>query len=281
MLVGVVYTRTLGAMLAAALLVGTLPAAPTQLAVLINREFAASELWDDGQAEVATYTAERIIYGKARPHTMHLITVSEDFNREYWVKAEFPYAQKPLVTVLKQNAVATIPTDNYPYNYMTSLFVERLDPAKGVKLSVSSQEWCGTTSKTFQLWQNPPRMVYTSYWEPEGEGERTLGESTAFFEEQLFLLLRMLPHREGLEAEFALYPNQTTTKAPEPRPTPARLRVRDGGEDRWSVEVEAGDGRFLRFAFAKDYPHALLTFRHSDGRKLDLQSLERDAYWVQ
>jgi hypothetical protein len=239
---------------------------------LLRRDFAANALWDDGQAEVATYDASRIVYGKARPHTARLITVYEDLTKEFYTKADWPYGQKPILPVLKQIYLATIPTANYDYQYMTSTFVDRGEFGRTVKLTVSSQDWCGLTTKAFELWGNKPRMVYTSYWDGEGTGVRELGSNLDdHFEEDLFLNLRALPFKDGLRAAFWLYPPQTTPRAQDPRAVPAALTVAPGNE-MWIVVVEARDGRELRYEFATEYPHVLRKFDHSDGRTMTLKS---------
>lgn len=264
------------------LLAATLaPAQPTpELPSLLINTFGEDALWDDGRAEVAHYRASRIIYGKARPHTVVLLTVAEDFTTEYYVKADWPHGQKPILPVIKQNFIAQIETDNYPYHFMTSTFFPRAKVGNAVKLSVTSTEWCGITHKEFQLWRDKPTMLYSSYWDGEGTGTRELpGDLSDFFEEELFFSLRALPFAEGLTATFWLYPTQTTIRAPEPKPVLAQLSVADGN-DGWQVVVQANDNRELRYRFAKTPPHLLQEFRHSDGRTMELERVERDAYWI-
>ncbi len=245
---------------------------------LLDPNWATNELWNDGQAEVATYNASRIVYGNPRPHTAHLITVYEDFNTDFYVKADWPYGDKPILPVLKLNYVAEIPTPNYPYRFMVSAFADRADISNLVRMTVSSQEWCGMTFKDFQLWKDRPVQVYHSYWDGQGNGTHALDAREAFFEEELFLVLRALPFEDGLMAEFSLYDNQTTTKAPKPVAVPATLEVQDEG-DGWQVTVVTTDGRRIDFVFGKEYPNVLRLYRHNDGRRLTLDRVERDAYW--
>jgi len=253
---------------------------PEALNTLLRDDFAEDPLWNDGQAEVAAYDASRVLYGRPRPHVLRLITVAEDFNREYYVKADWPYGQKPILPVIKQNQVATIQTPNYPYHYMASVFADRSQFSRTVKLAVSSQEWCGTTYKQFELWNNQPLQVFHSYWDGEGSGRREIAAGpNDFFEEELFLLLRALPFEDGLEARLNLYDNQTTIKAPEPNASPAELAVTEEAEG-WGAELTTSDGRRLWYLFDAEYPHVLRSFDHSDGRSLRLQSAERRAYWV-
>lgn len=253
---------------------------PVELPALLDTQFANSDFWDDGKAEVAHYSASRIIYGKARPHTATLITVSEDFTTEFYVKADWPYGQKPILPVIKQSLIARIETENYPYNFMTSAFFPRENVADAVKLAVVSTEWCGITHKEFQLWRDKPTMLFSSYWDGEGTGSRELpGDLADYFEEELFLVLRALPFEDGLNASFWLYPNQTTIRAPEPKPVLANLSVSEGN-DGWTVVVQANDNREISFWFDHEFPHVLQEYRHSDGRSMELESVERDAYWI-
>lgn len=256
------------------------PAAVVRLASVINPEWAQGEFWSDGKAEVARYHGERIVYGEPRPHELHLITVTEDFNREYWAKADWPYGQKPLLPVVKQNQNATIETPNYPYHYMTSVFFERARIGNAVKMTVSSQEWCGSTFKEFQLHAQPVMFRYSSYWDGQGTGEATLPahDANTHFEEELPLLVRTLRFRDGLAAALLLQPNQTTNKAPVPEASPAILNVAERLAT-WRVTIEAQDGRKLVFDVKKEYPNHLVAFEHSDGRHYELAAIERRAYW--
>ena len=90
------------------------------------RAWAADKLWDDGLAEVAEYRGARVIYGAARPHRAVLIVVKEDFGDDLQVKAD-RFEGRQLTTVLKLNWQASIPTPNYDYHYLTSVFVRRAD----------------------------------------------------------------------------------------------------------------------------------------------------------
>lgn len=253
---------------------------PSSLAELIDPAYADNEHWYDGKAEVAAYDAEAVIYGKTREFTAHLITVTEDFNTDYMVKADWPYGDKPIMPVIKQNFNCTIETDNYPYHFMSSLFVDALDFRESVKLSISSQEWCGITSKQYLLWKDQPEQVYQSYWDGEGIGQRDLSAAdNTYFEEELPLLLRALNFKDDAVASFQLYVNQTTSKAREPRTERANMDIQDR-DDHWMVRIVTHrESRRIIYHFAKEYPHQLLRMEHSDGRKLQLKEVRRWAYW--
>jgi hypothetical protein len=114
---------------------------------IFNLAWAGNKYWDDGLAEVATYAAERTVYGKKRSFDYTLITVKEDFNEQFNVKTD-NYDRKDLFPVMKVNAFCRIPTDNYPYHYLSSAFFKREDATQIYKITISSQEWCGNTFKS-------------------------------------------------------------------------------------------------------------------------------------
>jgi hypothetical protein len=254
----------------------------------------ADKRWDDGNAEVATYDATRILDGEARPHTLRLLTLREDLNREYMAKADWPHGQKPILTVLRQSQVATIPAPNFDHHTMATVFVERDQPSRLVKLIVSSQDWNGATFKEFVTADRTATMRYHSYWDGEGSGETTLRnhhEGGARFEEELPLLVRTLRLEEGLRVPLALYPNQTTTRAVVPEPVLAGLEVSVPLEPvevpagawepdaLWLVTVQAQDGRLWRFWVTRESPQTLVQWGSADGREYRLRDVTRRQYW--
>jgi hypothetical protein len=249
------------------------------LADEIDPAFADDEFWDDGMAEVARYKASRTIYGEPRQHEAVLITVKEDFNTEYYTKADWPYGQKPILPVLKQNQIAVVPTPNYSYHFMNSIFVDRTRFSRTVKASMTCTEWCGITTKEFQLWRDAPVQLFSSYWDGEGSGSRRVDVAEdVYLEEELPLVLRGLRFRDGLVARLRLVSNQTSNRAAEPTMTAAVLVVAEE-ESAWRVAVEAQDGRRIEYRFGIAYPRHLLSFDHSDGRSMELTSVTRSAYW--
>ncbi len=249
-------------------------------------EWAANSFWDDGQAEVARYEASRIIYGQDRPHEYVRVTVKEAFNEEFGVKTD-NYDRRDLFEVIKVNHFSRVPTQNYPYHYMTSLFVRRDQPTQLVKLVQSSQEWCGQTVKSFTREAGYFRWQYHSYWDGEGTGENQV-KSDALFEDQLMHALRALRFETGLTFAARVYPTQENTRARTPRAYDARFSVQPtelpiNGElrDAWQVDVQFDTQHNATYWFASSYPNALLRYKHSDGRRMELQQLSRYAYWEQ
>ena len=77
-----------------------------------------------------------------------LIFVTEDLNRNTYIKVESPTPDADRVYVLKLNNILKFTTGIYDYSVMTSVFsaVEGFagsNPFELMKINLSSQEWCG------------------------------------------------------------------------------------------------------------------------------------------
>lgn len=246
----------------------------------IDPDYYNAHIWDDGKAEVARYRATRVIYGKPRLHEVTMITVSEDFDTATYTKAEPPYGETVVLPVMKLAVIATINTPNYPYHYMTTSFIDRSDPVSPLKLSTSSQEWCGTTSRNFERWTETPRERFQSYWQNEGAGERAVALRPGdLFEEDLPAVLRSLKFKDGLRATFRLASNVTVVRTPPITIVPAVLAVAEENKQ-WLVRIDTADGRVLRIRFDPARNDVLQSLEHSDGRTLELSAVARTAYWL-
>ena len=252
----------------------------SQVREFFDPDWAMDKLWDDGLAEVAVYEAERVIYGKKRQFEYTLITVKEDFNREHNVKTD-DYSRAALFPVMKVNQFARIPTDNYPYHYMTSVFVHRAQPWALHKLTTSSQEWCGTTFKAVTDEGATFSQYYNSYFDGQGEGNRLLPKEV-LLEDQLPYTLRALRFQDGLTFRANVLESLQDNTAAEPAMYKAELTgLKDevDGEAAWQVNVQLDDKKVNRYWFSAQYPNQLLRQETWDGRSLRLKEASRYAYW--
>ncbi|PSR57472.1 hypothetical protein AHMF7605_27125 [Adhaeribacter arboris] len=243
-------------------------------------EWARQKFWDDGLAEVATYQAQRVVYNKVRQFDYTLITVKEDFNKAYNVKTD-DYRRQDLFPVIKVNEFARIPTENYPYHYLTSLFFKRENPIILHKLTSSSQEWCGNTFKAITYNGNGFTYAFNSYWDNQGAGEIALKER-ALFEDQLPYTLRSLKFKANLTFQAPVYELQQTSKASPPQLYQATFQVSEAKEfteETWLVTVQFAPDKQSQYWFSKKYPNALLRQKAYDGRTLELKNIRRYAYW--
>lgn len=243
--------------------------------------WAADKFWDDGLAEVATYAAERVIYNQPRTFEYTQITVKEDFNKEYNVKTD-DYKRKDLFPVMKVNQFCRIPSDNYPYHFLTSLFFRRENPWQVHKITSSSQEWCGNTFKAITQNQQNYRYTYNSYWDNQGTGEINL-DKDIFFEDQLSYTLRSLRFKDGLSFKLKMAELIQTSKANQPTIYTATLMVNsiksNSNQNIWQVKVNLTDTKQNIYWFAPTYPNILVQQQTWDGRRLLLKEVKRYAYW--
>ena len=147
--------------------------------------------WYQGLAEITSYDLEQARYGEVHPGEAVLIFVTEPFLADEQVKADDPNADGA-VTVLKMNATRNFLTGVYPYSMMTSVFtpVQRAQHGPALKVTTSSQEWCGHTFTQLNRIADGYRLQLFSYFEGEGDQDRTLG---APLEDGLWTLLRLNP----------------------------------------------------------------------------------------
>ena len=250
---------------------------------LFLTDWGLRSLWDDGQAEVATYDSHRVIYSKSRSYEATLITVKEDFDPKLYVKADNLLQGQPHPIVLKLNIAASIPTENYTYHFLTSLFVNRENPSRLIKLTMGSQEWCGNTFKEVQQWDRVATLRYFSYFGGEGDGSFSLPLSPDdLLEDQLPITLRSLRFRAGLRHSIRMVDSLVTNRAIPLKFTNAEISVQ-GSEtvnfiDCWRVQIQRQGNQDL-YWFEKAYPNILVKCVSADGRDSVLKSRNRRKYW--
>ena len=151
--------------------------------------------WYQGQAEITSYDLEQARYGEVHPGQAVLIFVTEDFSASKHVKLDNPRsAGDDRVPVLKLNLTKKFDTGVYPYSMMTSVFT----PVGGgegqpLKITTSSQEWCGHTFAQLDRIDGGYRVREHSYF--ESEGDRDLELDVARTEDGLWTLLRIDPEQ--------------------------------------------------------------------------------------
>jgi hypothetical protein len=194
-----------------------------------------NSLWDDGQAEIGTYQASHIVYGKPRTFESLYITVKEDFSPRLLVKAD--QASSANIPVLKLNVISTIPTEYYEYRYLTSVFVKRDNPMDLLKLTNGSQEACGNTFKELKNWESNVKFTFHSYFDREGDGTVNLDLRPGdLLEDQLPVALRSLPFRIGYQLHSRVADSLISNRAKVPQMTNASISVQ--GEENvgdWKV----------------------------------------------
>ncbi len=162
--------------------------APTQ-----GDEFG--DYWYQGEAELTSYELEQARYGELHDGHAVLIFVSEDFSRKKHVKLDNPQeAGDDKVNILKLNATKKFTTGIYPYSMMSSVFT----PIQGdgfprtLKVTTSSQEWCGHTFTQINLNRDKYKVEMHSYFEREGDQNVKL--EGVMLEDEVWTAIRLAPN---------------------------------------------------------------------------------------
>lgn len=151
------------------------------------------DYWYAGEAELNRYDLERIRYGEVRNGHAMMIFVTEDFLTGPQVKLESPADGRPHETVLKLNHLEEFVTGIYEYKVMTSTFtpINAGEKPRTLKVSHSSQEWCGVTYSQLNLDGSNYNVTGHSYFENEADYETTL--DAVWLEDELWTKLRLSP----------------------------------------------------------------------------------------
>jgi hypothetical protein len=209
--------------------------------------------------------------------------VKEEFNQEHNVKTD-NYERPDLFPVMKVNQFCRIPTEQYPYHFLTSLFFRRDQPMGLHKLTTSSQEWCGNTFKAITDDGLNLLQTFDSYWDGQGAGRRNLRRDV-LLEDALPYTLRSLKFAQRPAFQVAVLDLQQTSQV---KPaeyytaavSTAEAQPAEAGQPAWRVKVALAPGKQNEYWFAKEYPHVLLRQATWDGRSLRLKSTRRYAYWT-
>jgi hypothetical protein len=154
-----------------------------------------SQYWYKGKAEISSYALNQSRYGSNHDGKTILVFVTEDFNKSKHVKLEQPELQKAdKVTVMKLNTMKEFITGIYKYSLMSSVFtpVDRVEYPHSLKLTASSQEWCGQSFMQANWKGNRFEVQQMSYLESDGDYQKTLARAT--LEDEIWTTIRVAPH---------------------------------------------------------------------------------------
>ena len=147
--------------------------------------------WSDGNAEVNRYILTQPRYGSQRSGQLFLIYVTEPFSKSLHVKVNAYDPQNTDHTIaLKLNIVESWQTGIYDYRLMTSQFFDAATSLSPLKISFSSQEWCGITYEESHWTQDQLSIRGQSYFEGESIDQQFSNELRS--SDQLLVYLRGL-----------------------------------------------------------------------------------------
>ena len=243
------------------------PAAEIREATLkSNAPDPFGDYWYQGEAEITSYELEQARYGSMHDGEAVLIFVTEDFSKTKQVKLDNPFsAGEDKVGVLKLNATKNFNTGIYPYSMMTSVFtpIHRKTYPHSLKITTTSQEWCGHTYTQFNLRENQFAVQFNSYFESEGDQQIEL--KTALLEDEVWTLIRLEP--ESLP---------TGTIKAIPGSMYQRLSHTDFRLETATAQLNAVEGREGVMAYSLYYPETnrALTIHFSEAFPHEIEGWE-------
>ena len=235
--------------------VGTEPVARVEWVSPGSDEFG--DYWYQGLAEITSYELEQARYGEIHSGEAVLIFVTEPFSRSKQVKLDAAgEAGDDEVTVLKLNATRKFTTGIYPYSMMTSVFTPVSEGPMPIKITGSSQEWCGHTFTQMNRSASGYRARLFSYFESEGDQDGELADVMP--EDGLWALIRInpdaLPTGDLQLIPSAVYQRMSHLDL-QPYSATASLTGDDG---RRNYRIHYPDlDRTLTIFFAADFPHQI------------------------
>lgn len=219
---------------------------------------AFKNYWYAGKAEVNAYNLDQSRYGEDRQGKAMLIFVTEAFSKSKHVKLDNPEAAgDDNVTVMKLNYTKNFITGLYPYSMMLSSFtpVSRNQNPNTLKVTMTSQEWCGHVFSQMNLENDKYDVSSYSYFEKEGDVQFTTDK--VLLEDELFNLIRLDPDHIPL-GNIKILPGLffTRLKHENLKPVEATLSKADkGNETLYSIQFEE---RLLSIRVANVFPHKIL-----------------------
>jgi hypothetical protein len=236
-----------------------------------------SDLFDRGQAEYTIYDARIVRYREPRDAVVTHVLVKEPWDAKRGVKwggqgqADFE--------VIKLNQVLSIPTGIYRYEQMWTGIWKR-ESGNLLKFSLSHHETCGNTYKQGRIGANGVcRFVYHSYFDGEGDGERSFALAGSILYDELPLKLRLLaPQQRSGTYQVRLIPTIIHSRPGSTDARPAQVEeIRRGqGEIVYEVRHAGGADRLI---YESQAPFKLLRWEQADGSLLTLRKSLMIDYW--
>jgi hypothetical protein len=252
-------------------------------AVQINQTAASNglgEYWYQGKAELSRYELSQNRYQDNHPGEVVMIFVTEDFLTDKQVKNDH-YTNPNSIPILKNNIVKHFPTGIYTYNIMTSVFtpVNSQEHPQTLKVSNSSQEWCGQTYMQVNYDTRKKAYDYLLHSYFEDEADKTGRVQAQWLEEELFNRIRINPATLPL-GEAMLLPSTEYSRLTHREYAPAKAEL---SLESYSGEDFAGTElmhylvyypelqRRLEIVFEKEAPHTIAGWRDTYPSMFDKQ----------
>jgi len=226
------------------------------------------DYWYDGKAEITSYNLEQARYGELHEGYAVLVFVTEDLSKSKQVKLDDPQnAKGDDVKVLKLNRIKKFDTGIYRYSMMDSVFTPvYIDKYPNtLKVTSSSQEWCGNTFTQLNLDSNGYEVRSFSYF--ESEGDRKFNLQKEILEDELWARIRLAPESlpvGRIKIIPATMASRLTHKELEVEIAEASLEQNSDDPNLMNYKLTYDDsGRTMVIAFNKTFPYEIMSWEES------------------
>ncbi len=224
--------------------------------------------WYSGKAEITSFKLEQARYGELHSGYSVLVFVTEDFSKDTQVKLDYPeQAGSDRVKILKLNRIKKFDTGIYRYSMMDSIFtpVDIDEYPNTLKVSSSSQEWCGNTFSQLNLRDGGYEVESFSYFESEGDKRFALGRE--FLEDEIWTRIRIDPASLPV-GKIKIIPGTMASRL-----THRRLGVESAEASLTQHPIKPalmnykleypGSGRSMLVTFKKAFPYEIISWEES------------------
>ncbi len=216
--------------------------------------------WYSGLAEINSYRLSQSRYGETREGNAVLIFVSEDFSAKKQVKLDDqPEAGDTKISVLKMNFTKNFITGIYPYSMMLSAFtpISNSQHPATLKLTMSSQEWCGQVFTQVNLKNKNYRIQSNSYFEKEGDEQKSV--PLTLVEDELWNRIRLGPDALPI-GKITLLPGLFYSRLLHTELIPKEVTItKELLSDNVIYTIQFHEAkRSLAISFEKEFPHKIL-----------------------
>lgn len=225
--------------------------------------------WYSGKAEITSYKLEQARYGELHSGYSVLVFVTEDFSKEKQVKLDRPgQAGDDKVRVMKLNRIKKFDTGIYKYSIMDSVFtpINLTDFPNTLKVSSSSQEWCGNTFTQLNLGEGGFDVQSFSYFESEGDSMNKLDNE--FLEDEILTRIKINPESLPI-GNIKVIPSAVWSRFShqELSVQDAKAELGRNSEDPASLRdyklTYPSSGRTLTITFNKDFPYEIVSWEET------------------
>lgn len=225
---------------------------------ILSDEF--KKYWFENGAEINVYELKQARYGQERVGNAVLVFVTEPFEAQKLVKADEHKTDN--IPVLKLNFLKKFNTGVYDYSMMTSDFFPLTQGTNALKITSSSQEWCGHTFMQLENRKEYELRIH-SYFESEGEQQ---------------FKLKKLPLEDDLFNQIRIDPDLLPKGSFKMIPSFFYLRLKHKeckGENAEATLIEASDSTFVyalhypeskrdvQLVFTKKFPRTIVSWKET------------------